>query len=1719
MRKFLVLFCTLFVLFGINASAVDSVNIDKFDVRFRSGASLKDGKYVWSPEDSNSGHMFAYRMSYGISGTFSGEKGSLRFEFPAHILKSRDGKYADEFDCPYRLASEVGENERVDFVYEIQGDKAVVYNWRPYTEGHAGYIEFGYVTTKQTYDYVDMTASDGITARMQVTNGDTIAESEATAPCVYVDTHCSMRSVSKAKPDRLYTTWQDGWGARPADADDWVYLVWCVNTYVEQGTSKYILCLQDDFDDYGGEAFMYSFGNSRNFTDNPFSDELTTWGNRYDYVLTRHSKAEHERMKADDSTTRYEVGGVADVKQMPVDGIDPATTKSAYRSWWIEFPVYVNPNGHFWADQWGIYHDFNVWVRTSDDISDYMLNEFVDGDVGTIDNLKFYIYTDGYPYPWTLGPGADGSVNDALNGLYGKKDVDWSLTTDKFYLENEALTDDDYGITSLSWNSSIMDADFDEETYRFQGKSVAEYSDDDVLDFYVRQQGSEEYVLACRYSWKDKAYFDVDTNIVSEATGSNVKFSTPVSALKYEWSNAYYYSSLDTYPVVSLNRNEHTLGLVGEEVKVRLKAGSTGQVSQDGKQIFSRDVEATDYIRRSELRSELKKIVARTRNDKVRQSANITWRVTFKEDLIANEITGVPQSSGVFYDLLPLACNLDTSSIEVYADGALLSPADYEVERVDNYNNTGRTLLTIRVNQSTEWTYMVYYDTTYLWESIRDYGRDLLNSVCYETGNTRLPQGVLNDGGDITEAELMAGLGSRPDEEVYIYAETRYLLETLMSGHTGLMKQVRNQDEVKWDYDTIVHQDGSYAYQIRMQNDIETESKDIIFFDSIESFYQKPGNAPAKESGWHGALESIDLAQLREKGVKPVVYLSDKALNPNDAHDVSDGGVWVEYSKFIEEHGLDKARSIAVDCRKSDSGRDFLLGKDESLVFVLYMKVPNTITDVSKPKAYNNIYVSRSAKSELDTEFESQFLHQDYTQVEWRACRDVEFRKVSAVDNGVAIPGTVWTLRGKSDYGTDYNLEAGSAGDGMVRFQSVESGTYELTEKSCGADWLLNQATYTVTVGFQGVEITGEGLSVLDGTYAIANAPRIHVDMQFSKVDVITGQVLSGGTFMLVGTSDYGTDVMQYARWRNAGFVENISGAESDIHDTDMAEERVKYDSGETADDSSGKSRLQISSGTNSVYARIAELRQELRDIDMRVEELEVKRANGTNTDADIAAIDAELLPLLEERMRVDRELDELLSQLPQAGFYFTDVEKGTYRLVELNAPDGYQADDLNWDVTVDGSGLVTVTHGGEPVELNGQGEFVLTNERWHSFYFHKKSSYGTDVYLEGAVYSLTGISDRGNAISRNARSDENGRVLFQRLESGTYDLVEVRAPDKHDLDATVYTVVVNADDSFEIKGLSAARPGFYEVVDRKTKGVVRVVKKWRDDQLSEDRVVPDISLSTLNPEGERLVSVKFEGDSGVELSSFTVAKKSVSSDLYLGADPIRPDDDSGVRYVFDGWDGPFETSPDVFVFRPKWQRVYTVVYDDGVPGDTVFPTQAYEGFKEGDVTPSFVGDSDCRPGYVFRGWSPAVHDVVRGDDADEYGVIRYIAIWEALVSVSLSPSDRILDLGDSFSCNIVVSNPGDMAIGCDIEFVLCDGLSYVSCGDSGKYDSSIRQVCWKNIYVGAHGSKSIRVDLRTNLAGDLRFEALVHYQFIDSTEVVHMSTNTSVSVEPSDPL
>lgn len=95
--------------------------------------------------------------------------------------------------------------------------------------------------------------------------------------------------------------------------------------------------------------------------------------------------------------------------------------------------------------------------------------------------------------------------------------------------------------------------------------------------------------------------------------------------------------------------------------------------------------------------------------------------------------------------------------------------------------------------------------------------------------------------------------------------------------------------------------------------------------------------------------------------------------------------------------------------------------------------------------------------------------------------------------------------------------------------------------------------------------------------------------------------------------------------------------------------------------------------------------------------------------------------------------------------------------------------------------------------------------------------------------------------------------------------------------------------------------------------------------------------------------------------------------------------------YTFTGWSPKrADTVSGDATYVAQWEKneeeKFTVTYVDGVPNETVFPDQGYEGLKKGDATPAFVG-TPTRKDYTFAGWEPAVSETVTGN-------ATYTATW-----------------------------------------------------------------------------------------------------------------------------
>ena len=412
------------------------------------------------------------------------------------------------------------------------------------------------------------------------------------------------------------------------------------------------------------------------------------------------------------------------------------------------------------------------------------------------------------------------------------------------------------------------------------------------------------------------------------------------------------------------------------------------------------------------------------------------------------------------------------------------------------------------------------------------------------------------------------------------------------------------------------------------------------------------------------------------------------------------------------------------------------------------MKAPESDSmNKADPVAYNNTYMQQTFLhgEGADSEGTPQFLHQDYTSLHYRVAGDIRLKKVDETDDTIPVSGATYLLRGTSDYGTTYETTKVSDRKGEFSFTEVEKGTYELLETACTNDWLLNTTVYTVRIDENGT-VTMEGQSKdANGQFLVKDAPRIHGDLHFKKIDSITENPINGAEFLLTGTSDYGNDVFQQAA-------------------------------------SEGKDA-------------------------------------GNNDAGEVT---------------------------------FNNLELGTYKLSETKAKDGYILSRTEWTVQVNESGMVSLRNpDGSEVKRDTDSTYLITNEPLHSIQFIKTSTYGTNITLAGAEFSLTGISDYETNTDKTGVSGEDGIVTIKGLEPGTYQLKETKAPKNYELNTTIYTVVVKSNGGFTIEGLQKIKMGSAEIYDFKnipTGGVVKLTKIWKDSKTNADREIPDMTISTKKP-------------------------------------------------------------------------------------------------------------------------------------------------------------------------------------------------------------------------------------------------------------------------------
>lgn len=333
------------------------------------------------------------------------------------------------------------------------------------------------------------------------------------------------------------------------------------------------------------------------------------------------------------------------------------------------------------------------------------------------------------------------------------------------------------------------------------------------------------------------------------------------------------------------------------------------------------------------------------------------------------------QKQAVWYDLLPKGVNVDLNSIKLRSKDSIK-----EIKTITNYRNSQRTLLIVKADLKPQYRYLIRgmsilassgygdvpelsFDAIYAWDNYKELGANLVNHAVYESANKSLgtipnlmgePDDPKRGNNTYSETatlecpELLTNLNPSNDNPSFIYAKSSNNLVINTSGAFSANKRVDVNNE-GWYSDgqdehsaRNVYEGGSYTYRLFTKNDESSKSKNIKFFDYLER--HQPTGADTLDTTFRGRFVGLDLSELKQKGIEPVVYystqdnlqLNDKSsVNSKDV-DLTNTSIW----STTEPADKSKVTAIAIDCSKKSDRTDFILEKNNSLAVYIKMQAP-----------------------------------------------------------------------------------------------------------------------------------------------------------------------------------------------------------------------------------------------------------------------------------------------------------------------------------------------------------------------------------------------------------------------------------------------------------------------------------------------------------------------------------------------------------------------------------------------------------------------------------------------------------------------------------------------------------------------------------------------------------------------------------------------------------
>ena len=828
-----------------------------------------------------------------------------------------------------------------------------------YIDGYEYYQ--GEVPVTVTID-TDFNVDDGGTYEADMTDRVTLTNEMHT----YVTPKASLSSKS------VSYTWNDSWGTKPVDADDYFYVTWGWSNSTQSNT-------------------MFS----NIWTENTIHDgTVVGWGSS---SLTENDTVHNFNYSSNGSNTVYVVIKYPKVllEGMPDSGLtlkNAAISKTIWKSGYVQ-EQYVE--GKITIQDTAPYTDsFKKTHGSSSARTVSGGNEDLVYDNKPV-SMQWSLTYDGdareTPVTWDENTKTyhaakrvielvDGKSGDVMysSGNASSRYV-WSPETG-----NVSLYDNDYTVTNLTIALTEYDAVCSNGLWsgRLTHNNVADYSG---VDVYVRYANSNEWT-----------YFKT----VSKTSGSNISVTLPsdVAGYKILHETDFYSTYISVSGSFKINPTSHVNSLVSSDMDMNKTSIFKDQSEcsiweKENADVFHYSNNSGGDTSAAQVCYELTKsnhyqytFMSSANQGSVIFDAvkgiqdNRTVISGWNYNTSSSRVT--PVTSGIFYDLLPVGTSVNVDTMNGYyttgnysqssapSVGTQLPKELYHVRFKENWENSNRTMMIIECNapdgvKITGFVFSYMLRNTY--ENIIENGTSVENDVAFiNTTSTRMtPYGKSGALSTVTDQEYYKTLDDE-NKEFITYAKSSAQYIPIDAFSWGFSKSVLS-DSTGGAYvneNAMTFPNSEYTYRLEFNQSDSAKSSNIIFYDILEYGADKVSDDGHEfvSSGWHGTLKNVNIAGIADKNsngstsikCSPVVYYAtkDRSSFTDSDYDISNHDVWTA----TEPEDLSTVTAIAVDCSKASDGSDFIFKNEDSLSVYVTMTAPNDSNGFDK-KTYNTAVV------------------------------------------------------------------------------------------------------------------------------------------------------------------------------------------------------------------------------------------------------------------------------------------------------------------------------------------------------------------------------------------------------------------------------------------------------------------------------------------------------------------------------------------------------------------------------------------------------------------------------------------------------------------------------------------------------------------------------------------------------------------------------------------